>query len=138
MITPGNICDNCNFKYELAATNTVIYYYECQPWFSFGASICPQCQASARLFFPDLHNDYMAFFIMGDFPFITEDFAPEGLVTAYEQVFGLKLIQEHKLTLRMNQEIAALRDWLRSAPDEWIMTMFTDPEPPKERPETWC
>lgn len=135
---PGNICDNCNFKYTLAPTNTVIYYYECQPWFSYGATICPRCQTSARLFFPDQLNDYMAFFIVGDFAFITEDFAPEGLVTAFERVFELKPLAETNLTPRMEREIGELGDWLSNAPDEWIHAMFEEPAPPKERPESWC
>lgn len=153
MITPGNICDNCNFKYQLDNANTVIYYYECQPWFSFGWSICPACQSvytdsetgereqkPSKLFFTEQHSDYMEYFILHDFGFITEDFAPESLVAAYEDLFNLKPIPQladDKLIPRHEQEARALYAWLMSAPDEWIMAVFEEPAPPNERPEMW-
>lgn len=134
----GNVCDNCNFKYELAPENTVIYFFECQPWFSFGAAICPACGVQAKLFFRDCYDDYMEQFILQDFGFVTEDFAPFETVTSFERVYSVHEIPTVEINKRHELELQNLHTVLANVPDEILFDLFTDPMPPKSRPDSWA
>lgn len=136
-MAPGNICDNCNYKYELHPTNTIVFFFECQPWFSYGQNICPACATSARLFFRESHDEYMEYFIIHDFHFETEDFASEETVTAFERVYHLQELLQIPITARLELEIQNLHTILANVPDDLLLDQFTDPMPPKQRPETW-
>lgn len=137
MNTPGNICDGCTLQFILDASNTVIYYFENQPWFSFGQAMCPQCGQTARLFWRENHQEYMEYFILNDFGFITELWADEVTIKSFEEVYGLKMEAEYELTARMELELQNLHVVLENIPDDLLLSMFESPEQPHELPDNW-
>lgn len=137
VITPGNICDGCTLQFALDKTNTIIHYFDCQPWFSFGAVICPQCCQTARLFWRENFQDYLDYFILQDFPFEAAEYADDLTVQSFEQVYGLKPETEHELTARMELELQNLHVVLENIPDDLLLDMMETPEAPHDLPERW-
>lgn len=135
MNIPGNICDGCGLQFTLDPTNTVIHYFDCQPWFSYGQTHCPQCRNPARLFWRD--QDYMDYFILQDFPFEAAEFADELTISSFESVYGLHTVTESPLTPRLELEVHNLHTVLENVPDDLLLSLFEDPEPKHLLPERW-
>lgn len=118
-------------------TNTVVYYFESAPYFTYARTICPRCQTPYTMFIRGYFKEMMEHFILHDFPFITEDYPPETLVHGFEEVYQVKELPEHALTTRLDNEVKHLGEILETIPDDLLWAELTDPEQPHKLPESW-
>jgi len=91
-------CSNCGLVFDLDPSNTVVYHYTCQPWFSWQQIICPQCELVNGLFIVGNFDWEMRYCIAAEIGFITEEFAPQAVVDSYTKFYKIVPLEEKDLS----------------------------------------
>lgn len=91
-------CNSCGLVFDLDPSNTVVYHYTKQPWFSWQQIICPQCHLVNGLFIVTNLEWELEYCRENEIGFITEDFPPEKVVEQYERFYKVVPLEEKGLS----------------------------------------
>lgn len=130
-------CLSCEKSFSLQAPNTVIHLFTGQPWFSFAEAICPYCHNHSQYFFGPDYADWIQRLQKLKCGVLSQEFASDELIKEWEKMYGVRSMKEHKLTPRMELELAHLHQVLENIPDELLSQLMTDPAPLSTMPERW-
>lgn len=98
-------CNSCGLVFDLDPSNTVVYHYTKQPWFSWQQIICPQCHLVNGLFIVTNLEWELEYCRENEIGFITEDFPPEKVVEQYERFYKVVPLEEKDLTGYEEKEV---------------------------------